>query len=34
MYCDFSDFDVNANLEVYTGGPSELSEYGTGGYHY
>jgi len=30
----YSDFDMNANLEVFTGGPTDLSEYGTGGYHY
>ena len=31
---NYSDFDINANLEVFTGGPSDLSDYGTGGYHY
>ena len=31
---NYSDFDVDANLEIFTGGPTDLSDYGTGGYHY
>ena len=30
----FSDFDPDANIEVFTGGPTSLNEYGAGGYHY
>jgi len=31
---NYSDFDIHANLEIFTGGPADLSDYGTGGYHY
>ena len=30
----FSDYDPDANIEVFTGGPTSLNEYGSGGYHY
>ena len=30
----FSDFDPDANIEVFTGGPTSLNEYGSGGYHF